>query len=97
MFKKQLELHLSQLDSRLRRSSAREVEAELSQARQFLTTTKDTKWRNAILKRIKQLEQDRKAATDTKELVERHAMVKALHDRIKDHPDYNKTRKRRAK
>jgi hypothetical protein len=96
MFLQQVEKHLDQLKSKLS-STGKDVEIELAQTRQFLSSTKDRVWKNQLLKRIKKLEAEKKTVGDTKEVNERYLMVKALHERIASHPEYNKTRKKRAK
>ena len=97
MFLKQIRLHLHQLETQLGRSGGKDVDQELAQTRQFLSATKDEKFKRVLIKRIKQLEEGKKSATNKADLVHRHKMVKDLYDAVKDHPDYNNTRKRRAK
>lgn len=100
MFLQQVEKHLEQLKGKLSATTGKDVEQELAQTRQFLSGTKDTAWKNQLIKRIKKLEAARKTTTDAKELTERHAMVRTLHEHIKNHPEYNRTikpRKKRAK
>jgi len=97
MFLKQLKLHRTALESRLHRGSGQSVDQELAQARQFLTATKDEKWKRQLLKRIKVLEASKSKGTDTIDVQKRFKMVDDLYQSIANHPDYNKTRKRRQK
>jgi hypothetical protein len=79
MFLKQLKLHRAALESRLHRGGGASVEQELAQTRQFLTATKDEKWRRQLLKRIKSLEDGRKKATDTGDVQKRFKLVDDLY------------------
>jgi hypothetical protein len=96
MFLKQLKIHLDQLEKELGKTGGN-VDQELAQTRQFLSTTKDQKWKAQLIKRISQLEKSRKEGVDRKDVEARHKLVKELHELIKSHPDYNRVRKRRAK
>jgi hypothetical protein len=95
MFLKQLRLHRDSLESRLHRNGGASVDLELAQTRQFLTATKDEKWRRQLIKRIKQLEESKKGSEDTVELQKRFRLVDELYRQVEKHPEYNKTRKRR--
>ena len=95
MFLKQLRLHRDSLESRMQRHGGASVEQELAQARQFLSATKDEKWRRQLIKRIKQLEDSRKGADESGDVQKRFKMVDDLFRYVEKHPDYNKTRKRR--
>jgi hypothetical protein len=95
MFLNQLKLHRESLESRLHRQGGASLDQELAQTRQFLTSTKDEKWKRQLLKRIKVLEASRSKGTDTADLQKRFKLVDALYQEINDHPDYNKSRKRR--
>jgi hypothetical protein len=95
MFLKQLRLHRDSLESRLHRAGGASVDQELAQTRQFLSATKDEKWRRQLIKRIKQLEDSKKSTDDTGEVQRRFKMVDDLYRYVEKHPDYNKTRKRR--
>jgi hypothetical protein len=95
MFLKQLRLHRDSLESRLHRNGGASVDQELAQTRQFLTATKDEKWRRQLIKRIKQLEESKKGSEDTVELQKRFRLVDELYRQVEKHPEYNKTRKRR--
>jgi hypothetical protein len=97
MFLRQLKLHRDQLQQRLGRSNGQNVEQELAQTRQFLSATKDPKWRAQLIKRIKQLEQHGKGGEDGADVQRRFKMVDDLYQVVQHHPDYNKTRKRRSK
>ncbi len=97
MFLRQLKLHRDQLQHRLGRSGGQNVEQELAQTRQFLTATKDPRWRAQLIKRIKQLEQSQKGGEDSADIQRRFKMVDELYQVVQHHPDYNKTRKRRSK
>jgi hypothetical protein len=95
MFLKQLKLHRASLESRMQRQGGASVEQELAQTRQFLTATKDERWRRQLIKRIKQLEESKRGSDDASDLQRRFRMVDDLYQYIDKHPDYNKTRKRR--
>jgi hypothetical protein len=95
MFLKQLRLHRDSLESRLHRNGGASVDQELAQTRQFLTATKDERWRRQLIKRIKQLEESKKGSEDTVELQKRFRLVDELYRQVEKHPEYNKTRKRR--
>lgn len=95
MFLKQLRLHRDSLESRLHRNGGASVDQELAQTRQFLTATKDEKWRRQLIKRIKQLEESKKGSEDAVELQKRFRLVDELYRQVEKHPEYNKTRKRR--
>lgn len=97
MFLRQLKLHRDQLQHRLNRGGGQNVEQELAQTRQFLTATKDPKWRTQLIKRIKLLEQGQKSGEDHADLNRRFKMVDDLYQVVQHHPDYNKTRKRRTR
>jgi hypothetical protein len=96
MFLKQLHLHRAALESRLHRGGGASVDQELAQTRQFLSATKDEKWRRQLLKRIKSLEEGKKKALDSSDLQRRFKLVDDLYQVVQHHPDYNRTRKRRA-
>jgi hypothetical protein len=96
MFLKQLKLHRDALESRLHRGGGASAEQELAQTRQFLSATKDEKWRRQLLKRIKSLEESKKKTTDTGDLQKRFKLIDDLYQVVQHHPDYNRTRKRRA-
>ena len=95
MFLKQLRLHRDSLESRLHRQGGASVDQELAQTRQFLSATKDEKWRRQLIKRIKQLEDSTKTADDSGDVQKRFKMVDDLYRYVEKHADYNKTRKRR--
>ena len=95
MFLKQLRLHRAGLESRLHRQGGASVDLELAQARQFLSATKDDRWRRQLIKRIKTLEEARKRSDDSADVQKRFKMVDELFHYVENHPDYNKTRKRR--
>jgi hypothetical protein len=95
MFLKQLRLHRASLESRLQRQGGGSVDQELAQARQFLSATKDEKWRRQLIKRIKQLEDSKKNSDESGDVQKRFRMVDDLYKAVEKHPDYNKTRKRR--
>ena len=95
MFLKQLRLHRDSLESRLHRNGGASMDQELAQTRQFLTATKDERWRRQLIKRIKQLEESKKGSEDTVELQKRFRLVDELYRQVEKHPEYNKTRKRR--
>jgi len=95
MFLKQLRLHRASLESRLNRNGGPSVDQELAQARQFLSATKDEKWRRQLIKRIKQLEESKKRSDNSADLQKRFKMVDDLYKYVEHHPDYNKVRKRR--
>ena len=79
----------------MRRQNGASVDQELAQTRQFLSATKDEKWRRQLIKRIKHLEDSKRESEDTAELQKRYRMVDDLFRYVEKHPDYNKTRKRR--
>lgn len=95
MFLKQLRLHRDSLEARLRRHGGASVDQELAQTRQFLTATKDEKWRRQLIKRIKQLEDSKKTSEDTTDVQKRFRLVDELYHQVEKHPEYNKTRRRR--
>lgn len=95
MFLNQLRLHRDSLEARLRRQGGASVDQELAQTRQFLTATKDEKWRRQLIKRIKQLEDSKKTSEDAAELQKRFRLVDELYRQVENHPEYTKTRKRR--
>lgn len=63
MLLKQLKVHLEQLEARVAQTTSKLVEQELAQARQFLSATRDEKWRRLLIKCIKQLEAGAKRVT----------------------------------
>jgi hypothetical protein len=95
MFLKQLKLHRASLEARLQRQGGASVDQELAQTRQFLTATKDERWRRQLIKRIKQLEDSKRGSEDAGDVQKRFRMVDDLYHYVEKHPDYNKTRKRR--
>lgn len=95
MFLKQLRLHRDSLEFRMHRQGGASVDQELAQTRQFLSATKDEKWRRQLIKRIKQLEDSKKTSDDSGDVQKRFKMVDDLYRYVEKHPDYNKTRKRR--
>lgn len=95
MFLKQLRLHRTALESRLHRVGGASADQELAQARQFLSATKDEKWRRQLIKRIKTLEDSKKSTEDASDVQRRFKMVDDLFKVVEKHPDYNKTRRRR--
>ena len=94
MFLKQLKLHRTALEARLNKGGG-SLDMELAQTRQFLTATKDEKWRRQLLKRIKTLEDARKKGEDVSDVKKRFKMVDDLYQAIAEHPEYNKTRRKR--
>ena len=95
LFLKQLRLHREQLQKKIGDRSP-VVEQELAQTRQFLSSTKDAKWKNQLIKRIKHLEGARKTQPDRSDLEKRLKAINEVYEMVQSHPDYNKTRKRRA-
>jgi hypothetical protein len=95
MFLKQLRLHRDSLESRLARQGGASVDQELAQTRQFLTATKDEKWRRQLIKRIKQLEGSKRGSEDAVDLKKRFQMADDMYRYVEKHPEYNKTRRRR--
>ena len=96
MFLKQLRLHRDHLERRLNQRGGASSEQELAQARQFLSATKDPKWKAQLIKRIKQLETAGKSGQDDKDVQHRFKMVDDLLQQVQKHPEYNKIRKRRT-
>jgi hypothetical protein len=97
LFLKQLRLHREQLSKSLNgRQDTKALEQELAQTRQFLTATKDQKWKVQLIKRIKQLEASKRVTEPSSDVKRRFELVNELYDLVERHPDYNKTRKRRA-
>jgi hypothetical protein len=94
LFLKQLKLHRDQLHKKMG-SAGPNHEQELAQTRQFLSATKDPKWRNQLIKRIRQLEGSGKPTADRQDVERRLKLVDELFGVVHQHPDYNKTRKRR--
>lgn len=95
LFLKQLRIHREQLQKKLG-DRAPVVEQEIAQARQFLTSTKDPKWKGQLLKRIRRLEEARKTKPNRADIEKRLKAVNEIYDLVQAHPDYNKTRKRRT-
>lgn len=95
LFLKQLRLHREQLQKKLG-DRAPVVDQELAQTRQFLTSTKDPKWKSQLMKRIRHLEESRKTQPDRSDLEKRLKAINEVYDMVSSHPDYNKTRKRRV-
>jgi hypothetical protein len=95
MFLKQLRLHRDALEARMHRVGGASVDLELAQTRQFLSATKDERWRRQLIKRIKSLEDARKRSDDSADVQKRFKMVDELYHQVENHPEYNKTRKRR--
>jgi hypothetical protein len=95
MFLKQLRLHRDALEVRLQRQGGASVDQELAQTRQFLSATKDEKWRRQLIKRIKQLEDSKTHSNDGGDVQKRFKMVDDLYRYVEKHADYNKIRKRR--
>jgi hypothetical protein len=92
---KAVRAHLEQLESRAGRGGKSSVEQELAQARTYLTGTKDPKWKNQLLRRIKTLDAQLKNSPDGKDVENRLKMFREVMRVIGDHPEYNRFRKRR--
>ena len=85
-----------QLESKLGNKGNAVIEQELVHSRHYLTATKDSKWKRMLIKRIAVLEKEKKSAVDTKELEARYKAFSDVYEKIKSHPDYTKTRKKRT-
>jgi hypothetical protein len=98
MFLKQLKLHRAALESRLQKNGGQSLDLELAQTRQFLSATKDEKWRRQLLKRIKALEaaKSKVGTGDTGDVQKRFKLVDDLYHAVQSHPEYTKTRKKRS-
>ncbi|HEY4321930.1 MAG TPA: hypothetical protein VGM77_12235 [Gemmatimonadales bacterium] len=97
MFLKQLALHRESLQSKLRRSGGQSTDQELAQTRQFLSATKDPKWRAQLIKRIKQLEDNASDGDEVGDVAKRFKLVDEFYQTVEKHPEYNKVRKTRTK
>ncbi|HEY4321739.1 MAG TPA: hypothetical protein VGM77_11255 [Gemmatimonadales bacterium] len=96
MFLKQLKLHREALGKKMSQKGGANHDQELAQTRQFLSATKDPKWKNQLIKRIKVLENNGGSPDDVKDIEARYKAVDALYQSVQNHPDYNKTRKKRT-
>jgi len=94
LFLKQLRIHREQLQKKLGGGSA-VVEQELAQTRQFLIATKDPKWKNQLMRRIRALEGSRKSQPDRSDVQKRLKLIDEMYEIIQAHPDYNRPRKKR--